>query len=73
VPWVLVDIALPVLGVLLLVAAGVKLWKGLKGLFRAAREAGEKVGPAGDALAAAQAAAPAPGAYAELTPSEELQ
>jgi hypothetical protein len=71
VPWLLVDLAVPLLAVLLLVLAGAKLWKGLKGLFRAAREAGEKVGPASDALAAAQGATPAGGANAGVTPSEE--
>jgi hypothetical protein len=55
----------------LLVLAAARLWKRLKGLARTAREAGEKVGPASDALAAAQAAAPRTGAYAGSTPNEE--
>jgi len=71
VPWLLVDLAVPLLAVVLLALSGVKLWKGVKRLFRTAREAGEKVGPASDALAAAQAATPGAGAYAGSTPSEE--
>ena len=70
-PWVLVDVAIAVLAVLLLVLASVTLWKRLKELFRTAREAGEKVGPATDALAAAQAATPGSEAYPGGTPSEE--
>jgi hypothetical protein len=71
VPWVLVDVAIAVLAVLLLVLACVTLWKRVRGLFRTAREASEKVGPASDALAAAQAASGGRGAYPEGTPSEE--
>jgi hypothetical protein len=71
VPWLLVDLAVPLLAVLLLVLAAVTLWKRLKRLTRTAREAGERVGPASDALAAAQAATPRSGAYAGSTPNEE--
>jgi len=60
VPWVLVDIAIGVLAVLLLVLAALSLWRHVKALFGALRDASEKVGPATDALAAAQSDRPAP-------------
>jgi hypothetical protein len=58
VPWVLVDIAIGVVAVLLLVLAGLSLWKHVKALLATARASSEKVGPATDALAAAQGTRP---------------
>lgn len=72
-PWVLVDIAVPLLAVFLLVVAMIRLWKALKRLFRTMGESGERVGPASDALAAAQAGGARAGAYPEGTPSEERE
>ena len=59
-PWVLVDIAIGVLAVLLLVLAALSLWRHMKGLFGTVRASSEKVGPATEALAAAQSDRPAP-------------
>ena len=57
--WVLLDVLLGVTAVVGLVVALIRLWRGVKAFTRAAGEAGDTVGKASDALAAAQAAQPA--------------
>jgi hypothetical protein len=57
--WVLLDVAIGLIAVLGLVMVLLSLWRRVKAFTRAAGEAGDTVGKASDALAAAQAAQPA--------------
>ena len=54
-PWLLVDLALVLLGLVLLAVFGLRLWTGVKALSREVGAAGEAVGAAGEELARLQA------------------
>ena len=57
--WVLLDVAIGLMAVVGLVVALLSLWRRVKAFTRAAGAAGDAVGTASDALAAAQATQPA--------------
>jgi hypothetical protein len=67
VPWVLLDVALPLLALVALGAVLLRLWRRVKALGSRVSEASAAVGDVTARLDAAQA----PRAYAERTPSEE--
>ena len=58
-PWVLLDVLIPLLALVLLAVVVLGLWRRVRGLFGTVGKASEALGAAGDALAAAQASAPA--------------
>jgi hypothetical protein len=60
VPWLLVDVVLALLALAVLGFSALSLWRAVKGLGREVSRAGTEVGDATDALARAQAEAPAP-------------
>jgi hypothetical protein len=56
--WLVLDIAIPLVAVLLMARGGLLLWRRTKALTAQVGKASDAVAAANDALAAAQAAAP---------------
>ena len=53
-PWLLLDLALVLLGLVALVVVGLRLWRGVKALTREVATAGQVVGAAGEDLSRLQ-------------------
>jgi hypothetical protein len=58
VPWLILDIAIPLVAVLLMARGGLRLWRRTKVLTAQVGQASDAVGSANDAMAAAQASGP---------------
>ena len=56
--WLILDIAIPLLAVIVLAVLALSLWRRVRALTKQVGEASDAVAVANDALAAAQAAAP---------------